>query len=101
MLATPPGLSLPLTLASRALEIQKSVAAAPTSTPVVDWGKWNATIKTPGVVDGFEKAFAGINVPQMEDTFSSEMDAKFASAVRAPWPVPPLSPRCGWRLGRP
>jgi len=62
-------------------EIQKSVASAPSSTPSVDWAKWKSTIKTPGVVEGFEKAFAGVNVPQMEDSFSAEMDAKFATAI--------------------
>merc|ERR1712100_213997 len=55
--------------------IQKSVAKAPTETPTIDWAKWKATIKTPGVVDGFEKGFAGVNVPQMDATFATAISA--------------------------
>ena len=71
-----------LTSATTAAEIQKAVSSAPASVTAVNWAKWKGEIKTPGVVDGFEKAFAGINVAPLEDTFSAEMDAKFASAVR-------------------
>merc|ERR1711934_715396 len=64
-------------------EITKAVDAAPKSTPTVDWDKWAATIKTPGIVAEFKSAFDKLSVPAMEDTFSAEMDAKFATAIAA------------------
>merc|ERR1712216_326228 len=44
-------------------------------------GKWKASIKTPGVVDGFQAAFTKLSVPEMQDTYSAEVDSKFAAAI--------------------
>merc|ERR1711998_768114 len=62
-------------------DIVKAVDSAPESAPKIDWAKWKATIKTPGVVDGFEQAFSKLQVPEMQDTFSAEVDTKFAAAI--------------------
>merc|ERR1711988_1677211 len=62
-------------------EIVKACDSVPDKTPTVNWAKWKATIKTPGVVEGFEQAFSKLSIPKMEDTFSAEVDAKFAGAI--------------------
>merc|ERR1711998_73587 len=62
-------------------DIQKSIDKAPSSTPTVDFAKWKAQIKTPGVVEDFEAAYGKLSVPAMEDTFSAEVDATFATAI--------------------
>merc|ERR1711918_253809 len=33
-------------------DIVKQVDSAPATPPTIDWAKWKATIKTPGIVDG-------------------------------------------------
>jgi hypothetical protein len=62
-------------------DIQKSVDKAPSSTPTVDFAKWKTQIKTPGVVDDFQAAYNKLSVPAMEDTFSADVDATFATAI--------------------
>jgi len=64
-------------------DIAKAVDQAPATAPQIDWAKWSATIKTPGVVDEFKAAYEKLSVPEMEDTFSAEMDSKFATAIAA------------------
>merc|ERR1712216_85789 len=44
-------------------EIVKTTSSAPATTPQVDWAKWKATIKTPGVVDDFQAAFGKLSAP--------------------------------------
>merc|ERR1711939_333069 len=62
-------------------EIVKTTSSAPATTPQVDWAKWKATIKTPGVVDDFQAAFSKLSVPAMEDTFTAKVEADFAAAL--------------------
>merc|ERR1712139_574616 len=62
-------------------EIVKTTSSAPATTPQVDWAKWKATIKTPGVVDDFQAAFGKLSVPAMEDTFTAKVEADFAAAL--------------------
>merc|ERR1711998_85867 len=62
-------------------DLLKQVDSAPATTPTIDWAKWKATIKTPGVVDEFQAAYSKLNVPEMEDTFTAGVEDKFASAI--------------------
>jgi hypothetical protein len=62
-------------------DIVKSVDSAPSSTPSIDWAKWKATIKTPGVVEAFESSYSKLSIPAMEDTFTAEVESKFADAL--------------------
>merc|ERR1712046_251895 len=57
------------------------IVKAVDSAPAIDWAKWKATIKTPGVVDGFEAAYGKLSTPAMADTYSAEVDSKFAAAI--------------------
>merc|ERR1712167_15468 len=68
-------------LRSQYSEILKAVDAAPEKTPTIDWAHWKATIKTPGVVDGFQQALTKVNVAPMEDTFSANIESTFATAI--------------------
>merc|ERR1712188_231894 len=43
---------------------------------------WAAPIKTPGIVDEFKAAYSKLSVPAMEDTFTAEVESKFAAAVK-------------------
>lgn len=76
-----PGYHLALDSRLRFPEIVKTTSSAPATTPQVDWAKWKATIKTPGVVDDFQAAFGKLSVPAMEDTFTAKVEADFAAAV--------------------
>merc|ERR1711998_631038 len=63
-------------------DVVKAVDSAPTTTPTVDWAKWQATIKTPGIVDEFKAAYEKLSVPALEDTFTVEVESKFAEAIK-------------------
>merc|ERR1711907_893424 len=62
-------------------DIVKTVDSAPASAPAIDWAKWKATIKTPGIVDSFQAAYGKLNVPEMEDTYTAAVESKFADAI--------------------
>jgi len=64
-------------------DVVKTVDAAPSTTPTVDWAKWSATIKTPGIVDEFKAAYEKLSVPQLEDTFTADVNSTFESAIAA------------------
>jgi len=62
-------------------DIIKACDSAPATTPTIDWDKWEATIKTPGVVAGFKESFGKLDIAPMEDTFTAKIDAKFAESM--------------------
>eukprot|EP00658_Telonema_sp_P-2_P076044 TRINITY_DN65_c0_g1_i1.p2 TRINITY_DN65_c0_g1~~TRINITY_DN65_c0_g1_i1.p2 ORF type:complete len:169 (+),score=55.43 TRINITY_DN65_c0_g1_i1:128-634(+) len=68
-------------LRSEIADINKALDSVPAGEASVDFDAWRARIQTPGAVDAFEKAFAGLQVPVLEDTFSAALGTKFDAAI--------------------
>ena len=81
----PPTFVLPGSYVTFVADIIKACDSAPATTPTIDWDKWEATIKTPGVVAGFKESFGKLDIAPMEDTFTAKIDAKFAESVSLPY----------------
>lgn len=63
-------------------EISAAAAAVPADVAPIDFAKYNATIKSPGIVGKFQSEYSSLNLPAFLGTESvNASNAKFASLV--------------------
>lgn len=55
------------------MEELRQLNSGKTEVPAIDWDHYKSVIKTPGVVEEFQAAFAASSIAPMENTFSSEV----------------------------
>eukprot|EP00656_Telonema_subtile_P020240 TRINITY_DN2138_c0_g1_i1.p1 TRINITY_DN2138_c0_g1~~TRINITY_DN2138_c0_g1_i1.p1 ORF type:complete len:207 (-),score=63.64 TRINITY_DN2138_c0_g1_i1:192-812(-) len=63
------------------MEVNKALDKIPSGDASVDFAYWKTKIQTPGAVDQFEKAFNGLQVPVLEDTFTAALTSKFDAVI--------------------
>ena len=55
------------------MEELRQLNSGKTEVPAIDWDHYKTVIKTPGVVEEFQSAFAASSISPMENTFSGEV----------------------------